>query len=67
MKEHPIGTRFGRWTVTTEARPARFKYATQLCKCDCGREREIPPAALTNGQTTKCIICARKESRKNRF
>lgn len=57
MRLNLEGQRFGRLLVLgfTEAR----KVGTQSkrfwnCRCDCGRESEVPTGALTQGNTTSC-------------
>ena len=47
------GMRFGRWTVEewvrTDAHGSVYR-----CRCDCGTEREVRGAALTNGSSRSC-------------
>lgn len=48
-----VGQRCGIWTVqgqgTSNKRGARWR-----CICDCGTERDVPSAALTNGKSASC-------------
>ena len=47
------GMRFGKWTVEewvrTDAHGSVYK-----CRCECGTEREVRGAALTNGSSRSC-------------
>jgi len=56
------GTKFGRWTVIsyTETRGnARY----WLCRCECGRQRNVRGALLRAGKTLSCG-CLQREVRK---
>ena len=48
-----IGQRFGQLTVIAFAgrTGTRYKY---LCKCDCGKEKNIDKYSLVSGRTTSC-------------
>lgn len=53
----PVGTVFGRLTVTGEApnhvSPSR-EFRAVFVKCICGTEKSVKVAALTAGKTTSC-------------
>lgn len=55
-----IGERFGRLIVIKEKGRNKRRQKIWLCKCDCGKEKEIPTSYLTSGDTTSCG-CYRKE------
>lgn len=63
------GQRFGRWTVLRYVglRPAcrgsRNRLRVYLCRCDCGKEREVRGSDLTRGVSSSCG-CVRWEVRK---
>lgn len=44
-----IGQRYGRVIVLSPGNPNRV-----LCRCDCGREKEIKPSELRSGRQTSC-------------
>ena len=52
------GGKFGRWTVV-EKRGMRGAHRMWLCRCICGKEREVFRSALTSGISTSCG-CSRK-------
>lgn len=54
------GKRFGRLLVIKEVGRNKGRQKIWLCKCDCGKEKEIPTTYLTSGDTTSCG-CYRKE------
>jgi hypothetical protein len=45
------GLTFGRWTVLSPV-PNRRRY--WLCRCRCGKEKEVFGASMTNGSSTSC-------------
>lgn len=65
------GERYGRWTVVRYAglravcsSPIR-RLRYYLCRCECGREREVAGTSLTRGASLGCG-CARWETRAAR-
>lgn len=61
------GQRFGRLTVIKQAGMLKNRWATWLCKCDCGNEAVIQSYNLRSGHTKSCgclnIELIRKRSR----
>ena len=54
------GQRFGRWTVLRRAPNCKHNRSKWLCRCDCGREREVDSKSLRIGHSQSCGICNRK-------
>lgn len=55
--------RFGRWTVLRYAgygngKARRTRY---LCKCDCGKEKDVDGYTLRSGQSTSCGCLKREQ------
>ena len=52
------GEKIGRWTVLERAKdhiqPNGSRVAMWKCRCDCGTERDVSHAGLTNGRTHSC-------------
>lgn len=51
------GTRFGRWTVLSEAEPDMHngrRLRRWLCKCDCGTVRSVKEQSLKSGVSQSC-------------
>ena len=46
----------GNWTVIEEA-PRRGKYRYMLCRCACGRQKEVYLGNLHSGKSTQCKHC----------
>lgn len=61
LRNAPVGARFGSLTVLAYAGQNEHKQAMWLCRCDCGNERSRIAYAVTNGLTTKCIVCHTRE------
>jgi len=59
------GRKFNKLTVVKRA-PNRKCRPMWLCRCECGKEKEISGSALKNG-TTKSCGCSRSAYGKNRF
>lgn len=55
----PIGSKFGRWTVTGEQEP-QGKEKIIPCRCDCGAEKTVFRQSLTTGESKSCG-CYHKE------
>lgn len=56
------GSRFGRWTVVRYLR-RDGKTSIYLCRCDCGKERQIGVGNLKNGKSLSCGCYRRETSR----
>ena len=48
------GEKFGRLLVVKRHGTNKFRFATWLCKCDCGNEKVVVGQNLTNGVTRSC-------------
>ena len=59
-KKDRIGERYGRLLVLEKA-PSRHGYARWLCKCDCGRTKDVSGTCLQQGRIKSCG-CLRKET-----
>lgn len=51
-----IGKKFGFW-LALERRGIRGGQRQWLCRCDCGKEKEVSQRHLVNRNSTKCIKC----------
>ena len=58
------GQRFGN-LITISKAPSRNGKTYWLCRCDCGKEKEIQTGHLTSGTTTSCG-CLQSLSKKDR-
>ena len=49
-----VGQKFGRWLVIEEA--GRDKHGRRLwtCKCECGKQKDVPTNVLLNGESQSC-------------
>ena len=56
------GMVFGRLLVIEQA-PTKKQSTYWLCKCECGKEKEINAQSLMNGDTTSCGCYQREKSR----
>lgn len=52
--ENIIGRRFGKLTVLEFAPPKKHKNIYLICKCDCGRTKQIPLTFLKDGRVSSC-------------
>lgn len=54
MVDDIVGKKFGRWIVLkfTERKYQRRPY--YLCRCECGREKEVNRSFLLNGRSKSC-------------
>jgi len=63
------GQRFGRLIALNRAadhvQPSGKRYVKWLCRCDCGRTKEVERASLRSGKTTSCG-CLHKEQLRER-
>lgn len=63
-REDMIGRVYGKWIVL-EAVKREYKgniTSKMLCRCECGKEKEVVLASLINGRSTQCTSCAGKRS-----
>ena len=58
------GTRFGRLEVIKFTRFDKERRACYLCKCDCGKEKEVGSRLLRKGVTKSCG-CLQKDATSN--
>lgn len=50
-----VGKKIGRWLVIKETKNRTSNGSVKfLCKCDCGKYKEVNGALLRNGQSTSC-------------
>lgn len=47
------GQKFGRWTAL-EYRPKNKGRSYYLCKCECGKEKEVAASIMKNGDSKSC-------------
>lgn len=68
QSDPPIGDRYGHLIICSELSPHLCPSGTKkrkfLCKCDCGKEKEVLLAHLKSGHTISCG-CYNKEKLKN--
>lgn len=55
-----IGMVFGKWTVIAKAK-SKPGATMWLCRCECGKEKEVAAQALRNGTSTQCSMCRGKQ------
>ena len=63
-RENMVGEVYGKWTIL-QALEREYKGGTiskMLCKCECGKEKEVDMVSLKNGRSTQCMNCAGKQS-----
>jgi len=54
------GKTFGKWKIIQRAKD-RYGYRTYwLCKCECGREKEVSSQTLKDGTSSCCVKCSPK-------
>jgi hypothetical protein len=57
------GKTFNSWTVIKREKN-RYGYKTYwLCRCDCGRQKEVSGSSLVNGTSKQCSSCSCKASK----
>lgn len=59
------GQKFGRWIVVRKA-PRKGERTFWLCRCECGKEKEVNGEVLKRGASTSCG-CYLSECTSNRF
>lgn len=55
-----IGQSLGRWTVLTMGAKTSRGAVRWVCRCICGRERQVMATRLVRGQTNGCPSCSRQ-------
>ena len=68
-RENMVGEVYGKWTIL-QALEREYKGGTiskMLCKCECGKEKEVDMVSLKNGRSTQCKSCSAKESQRKRY
>lgn len=60
IPEEP-GSRYGRWTVVSEAPPNGFGEARWICRCDCGTVKDVAGSSLRHGKSRSCG-CSNREA-----
>lgn len=60
MSANLIGMIFGNWTVIDFATPAKDGRKRWMCKCTCGKEKEVQERNLLQEKSKSCLSCARK-------
>lgn len=58
------GQRFGRYAVLKRVQNDKHNNAVWLCRCDCGKEKEVVGSALRKGVTLSCGCLHRDEMKK---
>lgn len=48
------GKKFGKWVVICRVTNDRFGQTRWLCKCDCGKEKEVARRSLLSGESKSC-------------
>jgi len=61
-----IGTKFGKWEITSERTQKISNLTNWICTCECGHEQFVPLNNLMNGSSTQCNSCGHIESGKKR-
>lgn len=61
-----VGRRFGRLVVLKLVRVVKYYQKIYLCKCDCGKTKEIRRSALQSGATVSCGCYNREIVRGNK-
>lgn len=59
-----IGKKFGRLTVVDYIGKNKNMKRIWLCKCECGKEKEVPTSYLTSGDTKSCGCLLSDRSRE---
>lgn len=59
QRKNLINKIFGRWTVIGKTKN-KYNHLTWICKCDCGKTKNLPTHSLLSGISKSCG-CLRKE------
>lgn len=68
-REDMIGKTYGKWTVL-EALEREYEgkaISKMLCRCECGKEKEVDMISLKQSRSTQCKSCSAKESQRKRY
>jgi len=60
-----IGKKFGKWTAIGPETFIRKKNKYVLCRCDCGKEQQVPIHNLMYSYSKQCMSCSRKSRTKS--
>jgi hypothetical protein len=60
------GKTFGKLRVIKRTENINYKYASWLCRCECGKEITTRGTSLRSGNSKSCG-CARARSQRNKF
>lgn len=61
-REIKVGEKFGDWEVIAEAKP-RVLNEYWLCRCKCGKEKEVFRGSLLNHRSKSCGCSKRKPAK----
>lgn len=61
-----IGTKFGKWEITSDRTQKINNITNWICTCECGHEQFVPLNNLMNCSSTQCNYCGHVESGKKR-
>jgi len=53
-----VGSVFGFWTIVGDGNRSRHGVRRYLCRCRCGKEREVTSYDLRCGKSTQCRSCS---------
>lgn len=62
-----IGKTFGRWFVICRNGNSKNKSKQYLCRCVCGKEKNVIGVHLLDGKSTSCGCYSKEQSRKRRL
>ena len=66
MKRRDLtGQVFGRLTAERYLRSDKTDGSIWLCRCECGKEKEVPASRLLRGITRSCGCLAKERPRRN--
>lgn len=67
IKHDLSGLRFGKLTVVKLSKNSTSRRTIWLCKCDCGKEKEVRSDSLKDGKTKSCGCLLEIDNRGNRI
>lgn len=62
-----IGQRFESWLVLRRAGVNSNAQVLWLCRCECGREREVLTSNLRAGRSRRCRSCSNSRAYSSRW
>lgn len=65
-REDLIGTKVGKWEVLSFTSYTKKTGHLYKCRCECGKEKEIPRDNIRKQKTTQCRSCSAKNQWENR-